>query len=124
MPSMRDLQGKDIPTWCPGCGDHGVLSAMKLAMIALDLEPHQLLVVSGIGVWICQIDFFAFEKGVWCWLIVGQPVVDGEVVVAREDRIDGKVIVVGHRHVSFRHSGYPSYRSEKSESGSKPSPIH
>jgi 2-oxoglutarate/2-oxoacid ferredoxin oxidoreductase subunit beta len=47
--SMKDLQGRDAPTWCPGCGDHGVLSAMKLAMIALDLHPHQLLIVTGIG---------------------------------------------------------------------------
>ena len=49
MPSMKDLQGKDAPTWCPGCGDHGVLSAVKLAMINLNLDPHQVLIVSGIG---------------------------------------------------------------------------
>lgn len=49
MPSMKDLQGRDRPTWCPGCGDHGVLNAVKLAMVNYNIEPHQLLIVTGIG---------------------------------------------------------------------------
>lgn len=37
------------PDWCPGCGDFGVLNAMKRAALQLELFPHELMVVSGIG---------------------------------------------------------------------------
>jgi 2-oxoglutarate ferredoxin oxidoreductase subunit beta len=35
--------------WCPGCGDHGILSALQMAVAELNLEPHNVAVVSGIG---------------------------------------------------------------------------
>jgi len=35
--------------WCPGCGNFGILQAFRKAMVALNLEPHQILMVSGIG---------------------------------------------------------------------------
>jgi 2-oxoglutarate ferredoxin oxidoreductase subunit beta len=35
--------------WCPGCGDYGVLSALKSALAALALEPENVAFVSGIG---------------------------------------------------------------------------
>ena len=35
--------------WCPGCGNFGILLAMKKALVELNLEPHQVLFVSGIG---------------------------------------------------------------------------
>lgn len=37
------------PTWCPGCGDFGILSALKHAFVELGIAPHEALVVSGIG---------------------------------------------------------------------------
>src|SRR5437588_9062684 len=49
---MSDVKLFDIdekPTWCAGCGDFGILSAVKQAFSGLDLYPHQLLLVSGIG---------------------------------------------------------------------------
>jgi 2-oxoglutarate ferredoxin oxidoreductase subunit beta len=36
-------------TWCPGCGDFSVLRALKLAIKELRLQPHEALLVSGIG---------------------------------------------------------------------------
>ncbi len=36
-------------TWCPGCGDFAILRALKLALADLGIEPHQALVVTGIG---------------------------------------------------------------------------
>lgn len=36
-------------TWCPGCGDFAVLRALKLAFAELGIQPHQALMVSGIG---------------------------------------------------------------------------
>jgi len=37
------------PTWCPGCGDFAILAALKGAFAGLDLYPHQVQLVSGIG---------------------------------------------------------------------------
>jgi 2-oxoglutarate ferredoxin oxidoreductase subunit beta len=36
-------------TWCPGCGDFSVLRALKRALVAQNIQPHEALVVSGIG---------------------------------------------------------------------------
>jgi 2-oxoglutarate ferredoxin oxidoreductase subunit beta len=42
-------QGPVDPDWCPGCGDFGVLKAVKLAAGRLGIQPKDLVVVSGIG---------------------------------------------------------------------------
>jgi 2-oxoglutarate ferredoxin oxidoreductase subunit beta len=48
MVTITDYEG-DTTAWCPGCGNFQILRAMKEALVALDLEPHQVLFVSGIG---------------------------------------------------------------------------
>lgn len=35
--------------WCPGCGDFGALSAVKNALASMDIEPHNVVISSGIG---------------------------------------------------------------------------
>ena len=37
------------PAWCPGCGNFGILEALNRALIEMEIEPHQILLVSGIG---------------------------------------------------------------------------
>ena len=37
------------PAWCPGCGNFGILHSLNKALVDLKLEPHQILLVSGIG---------------------------------------------------------------------------
>lgn len=37
------------PTWCPGCGNFGILRAVKQALSELRLEPEKVVVVTGIG---------------------------------------------------------------------------
>lgn len=37
------------PAWCPGCGNFAILRAFNQAMVTMGLEPHQILMVSGIG---------------------------------------------------------------------------
>lgn len=37
------------PTWCPGCGDFAVLRALQIAIQGLQLEPWNVVIVSGIG---------------------------------------------------------------------------
>jgi 2-oxoglutarate ferredoxin oxidoreductase subunit beta len=46
----RDAYRSDDPiAWCPGCGNFGILNALKGALARLDLKPEQVLMVSGIG---------------------------------------------------------------------------
>ena len=37
------------PIWCAGCGDFGVQQALENAMKTLNIEPHNSLVIAGIG---------------------------------------------------------------------------
>lgn len=48
MSTIQDFQ-VERPTWCPGCGDFGVLNAIQKAAVNLGLDPEQVAVVSGIG---------------------------------------------------------------------------
>jgi 2-oxoglutarate ferredoxin oxidoreductase subunit beta len=48
MPTLADFK-TEKPTWCPGCGDFGVLNAMQKACVNLGIEPENVVVVSGIG---------------------------------------------------------------------------
>ena len=41
--------GNYQPTWCPGCGDWGILNGMKRALTELELNPDQTAIVTGIG---------------------------------------------------------------------------
>ncbi len=35
--------------WCPGCGNFSILKTLKEALAELELKPHQIVLVSGIG---------------------------------------------------------------------------
>jgi 2-oxoglutarate ferredoxin oxidoreductase subunit beta len=48
MVTLSDYVGLE-PAWCPGCGNFGILKALNRALVELEIEPHQLLLVSGIG---------------------------------------------------------------------------
>ncbi|MDA2935410.1 2-oxoacid:ferredoxin oxidoreductase subunit beta [Acidobacteria bacterium AH-259-D05] len=45
----KDFKGQVDPDWCPGCGDFGVLKALQKACAELELRPHEIVTVSGIG---------------------------------------------------------------------------
>jgi 2-oxoglutarate ferredoxin oxidoreductase subunit beta len=49
MVTAADFDSKAEIKWCPGCGDFGILDAMKDALAKLGLSPEQVLVISGIG---------------------------------------------------------------------------
>lgn len=48
MVTVKDY-GTYETAWCPGCGNFPLLDAVKKALVASNLEPHQVLFVSGIG---------------------------------------------------------------------------
>jgi 2-oxoglutarate ferredoxin oxidoreductase subunit beta len=35
--------------WCPGCGDYSIRNSLIAALESLDIDPHQLVMASGIG---------------------------------------------------------------------------
>jgi 2-oxoglutarate/2-oxoacid ferredoxin oxidoreductase subunit beta len=47
--TLQDYNSSNEIAWCPGCGNFGILNAVKKALVDLQIEPHKLLVVSGIG---------------------------------------------------------------------------
>ena len=49
MAQVKEYIGKVKPDWCPGCGDFAVLNALQRALAELDIAPHNVQVVSGIG---------------------------------------------------------------------------
>lgn len=48
MVTMEDY-GTYETAWCPGCGNHSILEAVKKALSARGLRPRDVLFVSGIG---------------------------------------------------------------------------
>ncbi|MDO8126295.1 MAG: 2-oxoacid:ferredoxin oxidoreductase subunit beta [Candidatus Brocadiales bacterium] len=48
MVELKDYQGQET-AWCPGCGNFMILRAVQEALVGLDMEPHEVLLVSGIG---------------------------------------------------------------------------
>lgn len=49
MSEVKDFLSPHRPTWCPGCGNFGIWNALKAALANQNIEPHQVLIVSGIG---------------------------------------------------------------------------
>lgn len=50
MTELKDLEiTYDKPNWCPGCGDFGVWVSLKNAIVSLNLNPWEVVLVSGIG---------------------------------------------------------------------------
>jgi len=47
--TLPDMKGKVDPDWCPGCGDFGVLAALNKAVVELQIQPHNIVTISGIG---------------------------------------------------------------------------
>ncbi|MDD5023296.1 MAG: thiamine pyrophosphate-dependent enzyme [Candidatus ainarchaeum sp.] len=49
MVEMSDININEKPQWCPGCGNFGILMALKNVMVEMNLEPKNTVIVSGIG---------------------------------------------------------------------------
>lgn len=50
MTKLKDLEIiYDKPHWCPGCGNFGIWMALKNAIVTLNLNPWNIVLVSGIG---------------------------------------------------------------------------
>ncbi len=49
MTTVQKLGTSVKNTWCPGCGNFGILMAFKMAITQLGLSPEEVVAVSGIG---------------------------------------------------------------------------
>ncbi len=49
MVELKDYECLYENKWCPGCGNFGILKAMKDALVNLQMAPNEILIVSGIG---------------------------------------------------------------------------
>jgi 2-oxoglutarate ferredoxin oxidoreductase subunit beta len=49
MVTLNDYDSDFENKWCPGCGNFGILKAMKTALVELGLAPHEIVIFSGIG---------------------------------------------------------------------------
>ena len=45
----RDYRSDYKPIWCPGCGDHAVLSSITKALAVLKIPREDMAIISGIG---------------------------------------------------------------------------
>jgi 2-oxoglutarate/2-oxoacid ferredoxin oxidoreductase subunit beta len=48
-PSMHDFHSENKCTWCDGCGDYGIWTAVKRALVELNLTPWQVLLCYDVG---------------------------------------------------------------------------
>ncbi len=49
MVNLEDFKSDDPIAWCPGCGNFSILKALKQALVEIQQQPHELVIVSGIG---------------------------------------------------------------------------
>ena len=46
--TVKDYSTKEVPTWCPGCGDFTILSSLKSSFTELQLKPEDIVLVAWI----------------------------------------------------------------------------
>ncbi|NYZ73549.1 2-oxoacid ferredoxin oxidoreductase [Candidatus Micrarchaeota archaeon] len=49
MVTIADLNVKEKPQWCAGCGNHAIVVAVKGALAELGIPQHQTVISSGVG---------------------------------------------------------------------------
>jgi len=49
MVTRKDFDSPVKPTWCTGCGNHGILNAIKMALAEQNIAPHEVIMFTGIG---------------------------------------------------------------------------
>jgi 2-oxoglutarate/2-oxoacid ferredoxin oxidoreductase subunit beta len=47
--TLKEYESPVENQWCPGCGNFGILTAVKKALVDLNLHPQQVCFVTGIG---------------------------------------------------------------------------
>lgn len=102
MAEMKDYQNGTKPNWCPGCGDYAVLNAIQSALAKSGLEPHESVVVAGIG---CssRIYSYLYTYGFHCLHGRALPLAQGVKLANRDLNVltaggDGDGFAIGTAH--------------------------
>jgi 2-oxoglutarate/2-oxoacid ferredoxin oxidoreductase subunit beta len=104
--TLDDYKSSEKPTWCPGCGDFGVLNALYHTMREKDYDPKDVVLVSGIG---CssRLPFFVSTYGFHGVHGRAMPIATGVKVARPELNVlvmggDGDAFAIGGNH--FMHA--------------------
>ena len=84
------FKGSTSPNWCPGCGDYGLLASTTRALEHLGYEPHEVVIVSGIG---CSSNFPHFTSAYGYHAVHGRAL--PAAMAIKSVNPDLKVIAVG-----------------------------
>jgi len=87
---IETYAGPVDPDWCPGCGDFGVLKAVKMAAGKAGVAPKDLVVISGIG---CSSNLPGYVHAYGVHSLHGRAVAVATGV--RLANIDLKVVITG-----------------------------
>ncbi|MDZ7737771.1 MAG: 2-oxoacid:ferredoxin oxidoreductase subunit beta [Bacteroidales bacterium] len=100
--SPKDFKSDQEVRWCPGCGDHAILSAITRAMADLDIPKEKYAFISGIG---CSSRFPYYLNTYGFHSIHGRaPAIASGVKVANPDLSvwqitgDGDAMAIGGNH--------------------------
>lgn len=68
---MNEFKTPCTPTWCPGCGDFGIWSAVKLAVQQMAWKPSDFVAVYGVG---CHGHMINFLRSYAAETLHGRPI--------------------------------------------------
>lgn len=83
------LESPYFPTWCPGCGNFGVWTALKNAIAELNIPEEDLVIVYGVG---CSGNMADFNRVYGFHALHGRAISNAMAIKAANHRL--KVIVV------------------------------
>jgi 2-oxoglutarate/2-oxoacid ferredoxin oxidoreductase subunit beta len=87
--SKSSLESPYFPTWCPGCGNFGVWTALKNALVELNIPEEDLVMVYGVG---CSGNMADFNRVYGFHALHGRAIPNAVAIKLANHRL--KVIVV------------------------------
>ncbi len=87
--SKASLASPYFPTWCPGCGNFGVWTALKNALVELNLPEEDVVIVYGVG---CSGNMADFNRVYGFHSLHGRAIANATAIKMTNHKL--KVIVV------------------------------
>lgn len=94
--SKKSLASPYFPTWCPGCGNFGVWTAFKNALVELNMPEEDVVIVYGVG---CSGNMADFNRVYGFHSLHGRAIASASAIKMANHRL--KVIVVAGDGDSF-----------------------
>ncbi len=94
--TKKSLESPYFPTWCPGCGNFGVWTALKNALIELNMPEEDVVIVYGVG---CSGNMADFNRVYGFHSLHGRAIASAVAMKMANHRL--KIIVVAGDGDSF-----------------------